>query len=765
MTRSLSKAKKIGLKKLAYSCCVLLLAFAPLSYAKANDEALEKRIDDILARMSLEEKIGQMSLRDWGIYEQDDMATIKQLVREGKVGGFLNVAFSSVDKQAFGELQRIAVEQSPNKIPLLFGQDVIHGYKTIFPIPLGQAASWNPNLVERGARIAAQEASTDGIRWTFAPMIDISRDPRWGRIAETLGEDPHLASVLGVAMTKGFQTDDPTQPTALAASGKHFAGYGADEGGRDYNAGYISEGLLRDVYLRPFKASVDAGMMTLMSSYSTLNDVPATGSKFLMQQILRDEWKFDGFVVSDWNAVLEMIPHGFARDEKHAAELAANAGIDFEMYTDSYEKHLPALIREGKFSLAQLDTAVRNMLRIKLRLGLWDNPYPRGGQEQVFLNKEFLAVARVSARESFVLLKNNQQRLPLNKKQTVAVIGPLADAPHEQLGTWIYDGDKKDSRTFLPAIQEYLGKNKVIYAQGLTHSRDTSTKGFAAALAAAKKADVIVYVGGEESILSGEGHSRGDIRLPGAQQQLIAQLAATGIPLVQVIMAGRPIQLDQTLAQSDALLMAWHPGTMAGPALVDVLFGEVSPSGRLPLTWPVAVGQIPIYYNHMNTGRPATDSNYTRIEKIGVGVFQHQPGNSSNLLDLGHKPQFPFGYGLTYSSFSYDKLQLSATEIALGKSLTASAVIKNTGKVAATEVVQLYVQDVVGDVTRPVRELKNFERVYLQPGESKTVSFILHTDELAFHNQAMQLVTEPGEFKLWIAADAESGLEGSFVVK
>lgn len=753
------------MKKLAHYCWLLLLVFVPLSGSAAQDPALEKHIDQLLARMSLEEKIGQMALRDWGMYDAKQVDEMKQAVRDGKIGGFLNVSFSNVDKHAFRELQRIAVEESPNKIPLLFGQDVIHGYKTIFPIPLGQAASWNPQLIEQGARVAAQEATADGIRWTFAPMIDISRDPRWGRIAETLGEDPHLASVLGVAMTKGFQTDDPTDPTSMAACGKHFVGYGAAEGGRDYNAGYISEGLLRDVYLRPFKAAIDAGMMTLMSSYSTLNDVPATGSKFLMRKILRDEWQFDGFVVSDWNAVLEMIPHGFARDEKHAAELSANAGIDFEMYTDSYEKHLPALIREGKFSVAQLDEAVRNMLRIKLRLGLWKNPYPRGGQEQIFLNEEFLAAARVAAQQSFVLLKNDKQRLPLNKNQTVAVIGPLADAPHEQLGTWIYDGDKKDTRTFLPALQQYLGSSKVIFAQGLTHSRDNSTKGFAAAIAAAKKADVVVYVGGEESILSGEGHSRGDIRLPGAQQQLLAELAATGKPLVQVIMAGRPIQLDQTLAQSDALLMAWHPGTMGGPALVDVLYGEVSPSGRLPLTWPVAVGQIPIYYNHMNTGRPATDSNYTRIDKIGVGVFQHQPGNSSNLLDYGHKPQFPFGYGLTYSNFSYDKLQLSATEISLGQTLTASAVIKNTGKVAATETVQLYVQDIVGDVTRPVRELKNFQRIHLQPGQLQTVTFTLHTDELAFHNQAMQLVTEPGEFNLWIAANAESGLQASFNVK
>ncbi len=751
----------------ALSTTVLVMALGVGSAVAADtntDQSVEARVEQLLARMSLQEKIGQMSLRDWGIYGADDVEGVKQAIREGRIGGFLNVAFSSVDTNAFAELQRIAVEESPNGIPLIFGQDVIHGYKTIFPIPLGQAATWNRDLVEQGARVAAEEATTMGIRWTFAPMIDISRDPRWGRIAETLGEDPYLASELGVAMVRGFQTDDPSQPNTLAACGKHFAAYGAAEGGRDYNSVYMGEGLLRNVFLPPFKAAIDAGMMTIMTSYSTLNDVPATGSAFLMQQILRDEWGFDGFVVSDWSSVTEMIPHGFARDEKHAAQLSANASVDFEMFTDTYEKYLPELIEEGKYTVAQLDQAVRNMLRIKLRLGLWEHPYPRGGADQVILNDDFLQAARVAAQQSFVLLKNDKRVLPLNKEQTVALIGPLADAPHEQLGTWIYDGDKRDTRTVLPALREYLGSDKVLYAPGLTFSRDRSTDGFAEALAAAQKADVIVYVGGEESILSGEGHSRGDIRLPGAQAELIARLAATGKPLVHVIMAGRPIQLDETLQQSDALMMAWHPGTMGGPALVDVLFGEVSPSGRLPQTWPVAVGQIPIYYNHMSTGRPATDDNYTRIDDIGIGVFQHQPGNSSNLLDLGHRPQFPFGYGLTYGQFEYSDLKISRNRLAMGESLEASALIKNTGRAEATEVVQLYVQDIVGSVTRPVRELKGFQRVTLKPGESRRVSFPLHTDDLAFYNQAMKKVTEPGDFNLWIAPHAETGLQTRFAV-
>ncbi|MCA0901163.1 beta-glucosidase BglX [Microbulbifer agarilyticus] len=745
-------------------------AVTPAAQVTQAETNIESRVQSLLAQMSTQEKIGQLALRDWGTYGASDMKAIKQAIREGRVGGFLNVSFSAVDDDAFAELQRIAVEESPLGIPLLFGQDVIHGYETIFPIPLGQAASWNPELIKNGARVAAQEASADGIRWTFAPMIDISRDPRWGRIAETLGEDPLLTSILGVAMVEGFQTANLADPSSLAACGKHFAGYGAAEGGRDYNSAYIPERLLRDIYLPPFKAGIDAGMQSIMSTYSTLNDVPGTGSPFLFKQILRDEWGFDGFVVSDWNAVMEMVPHGFARDAKHAATLAANAGIDMEMHTDTYEQFLPQLMDEGKFSEAQLDTAVANILRVKLRLDLWSNPYPRAKskteREQIIRNDDFLDAAKEAAKETFVLLKNHKQLLPLKKGQTVAVIGPLAEAAHDQLGTWIYNGDKKYSHTLLPALREMVGdEGEILYAAGLDYSRDTSTRGFKSALKAAKKADVILFIGGEEAILSGEGHSRGDIRLPGAQADLVAALAETGKPLAMVLLAGRPLQLDKTLEQADAVMMAWHPGTMAGPALADVLYGETSPSGRLPLSWPVGAGQIPIYYNHLATGRPATNENYTRIEKIGREVFQHQPGNSSNLLDYGHKPLFPFGYGLTYSAFAYKDLALSDTTMNPDGQITVSATLTNTGKVTATETAQLYVRDLVGSVSRPVRELKGFERITLNPGESRQVEFTLSPDQLAFHNADMQQVVEPGEFRVWIAPNAESGLEGGFTLK
>ena len=753
------------MKKLNRLMCSMLLSLAVPAISAPSEQEVERKIDEILSQMTLEQKIGQMALRDWGTYSAEQIPDVKQAVRDGKIGGFLNINFNTADDNAFAELQRIAVEESELGIPLIFGQDVIHGYKTIFPIPLGQAASWNPELIEAGARVAAQEATTDGIRWTFAPMIDVSRDPRWGRIAESLGEDPYLTSVLGVAMVNGFQGDDLTDPSSLAATGKHFAGYSGAEGGRDYNAAYIPEGTLRDVYLPPFKAAVDAGALSLMSSYNTLNNVPVTGSKFLLTDILRGEWGFDGFVVSDWNSVMEMIPHGYASDPKHAAQLAANAGIDFEMHTQTFEQHLATLIDEGKFSKKQLDQAVRNMLRAKVRMGLWQHPYPRGNQEKVILSKNNLAEAKKAAQQSFVLLKNDDALLPLSAAQTVAVVGPLADAPFEQLGTWIYNGDKKDTRTVLPAIRELVGDSKVIYAKGLDYSRDKNTAGFADAIKAAKKADVVLYIGGEEAVLSGEGHSRGDISLPGAQEQLITALAETGKPIAMVIMAGRPIELGQTLEQAQAIMMAWHPGTMGGPALAEVLYGKVSPSGRLPLTWPVAEGQIPIYYNHMSTGRPPSDENYTRIDKIEQGVFQHQPGNSSNLLDYGHKPQFPFGYGLTYSTFAYSDLKLSRNKLGMGESLKVTAVIKNTGKTTATEVAQLYVQDIVGSVTRPVRELKGFERVTLKPGKSERVEFTIHTDDLAFHNQNMELVTEPGAFNVWVAPSADSGLKGSFVIE
>ena len=728
----------------------------------ATVDPLEQRIEDLLAKMSLEEKIGQTAQRGTSSREKGLSEVLKEAVRQGKVGSVLNV----MNKEYVAELQRIAVEESPNGIPLIFARDVIHGFKTIFPIPLGQAASWNPLTVEKGSRIAAEEASTFGIRWTFAPMLDISRDPRWGRIAESPGEDPYLASVLGKAYVKGFQGDDLSSPTSLAACGKHFIGYGAGEGGRDYNTAQIPENLLRDVYLKPFKAIQEAGVASYMSSFNDINGIPATANKFLLKEVLRDEWGFDGIVVSDWNSVTEMIAHGYAEDAKAAARRAANAGLDMEMTSTAYEENLRSLIEEGKFTEAQLDDMVRHILRVKLQLGLFENPHFDKNQEGVILSEENLAAAKEAAIQSMVLLKNQQNLLPLSKEvKKVAVIGPLADAAREQLGTWTFDGEKKDSRTPVPAIQEYLGKNKVIFEPGLSYSRDRKKEGFAKAIAAAKKSDVILFFGGEEAILSGEAHSRADINLPGAQEELINELSKTGKPIVLVIMAGRPITLGNVLDKVNSVLMAWHPGTMAGPALSDVLFGEASPSGRLPVTWPRAVGQIPIYYNHVNTGRPADSSNFVHIDDIPIEAWQSSLGNNSHYLDLGFTPQYPFGYGLTYTTFQYDKLNISRPAIALGDSLGVTAEITNTGSKAGTETVQLYVRDLVGDLVRPIRELKGFKQLTLEPGQTETVTFALHTNELGFYNQEMEYVTEPGEFHLWVGQNAAEGLQGSFEVK
>lgn len=730
----------------------------PISDTIAQDP-LEQRIESLLSKMTLEEKIGQTAQRGTSSREKGLSEELKEAVRKGRVGSVLNV----MNKDYVEELQRIAVEESPNGIPLIFARDVIHGFKTIFPIPLGQAASWNPDIVEKGARIAAIEASTYGIRWTFAPMLDISRDARWGRIAESPGEDPYLASVLGKAYVKGFQGDNLANPTSLAACAKHFLGYGAAEGGRDYNTAIISDQLLRDVYLAPFKAVKEAGVASYMSSFNDINGIPATGHKFLLTDVLRKQWGFDGIVVSDWNSVTEMIVHGFAEDSKDAAFKAITAGLDMEMTSRAYEENLASLIKEGFITEAQLDAVVRNILRIKFRLGLFDNPHFQRNRDSVILSEEHLNAAKEAAIASMVLLKNDKNILPVSKTvKKVAVIGPLADAAREQLGTWTFDGDKKDSHTPVPALKAFLGENRVIYEPGLTYSRQKDKGEFAKAIDAAKRSEVILFFGGEEAILSGEAHSRADISLPGAQEELLLELSKTGKPIVLIIMAGRPVTISRVLDKVDAVLMAWHPGTMAGPAITEVLFGEASPSGRLPVTWPIASGQIPIYYNHPNTGRPADPATFVQMDKIPIEAWQSSLGNTSHYLDLGYTPQFPFGYGLSYTTFDYKNIRVSSKEISLGDSISITAQIQNTGQRAGRETVQLYVRDLVGSLVRPVRELKGFRQIYLQPGEEKTISFTLHTSELGFHNYDNVYVTERGEFHVWVARNAQEGLQESF---
>lgn len=717
----------------------------------------EHQIESLLKQMTLEEKIGQMNQ----ISPYGDPAQIADLVRKGEVGSLLNI----VDPTALNALQQVAIEESRMKIPLIIGRDVIHGFKTIFPIPLGQAASFNPQLVEDGARVAAIEASSRGVRWTFAPMVDIARDPRWGRIAESLGEDTYLTSVLGAAMIKGFQGDDLSDPTSIAACPKHFVGYGAAEGGRDYNSTFLTERQLRNVYLPPFEAAVKAGAATFMTSFNDNDGVPSTGNKFILDQVLRKEWHFDGFVVSDWASVKEMIPHGFCKDEKEAAEKAINAGVDMEMVSYTYVNQVKALLDEGKVKMATIDNAVRNILRIKFRLGLFENPYVDTTASSVLYAEQHLQKAKEAAVQSAILLKNEEGVLPLSENiQTIAVVGPMAHAPHDQMGTWVFDGDKNHTQTPLDALRKTYGeKIRILYAEGTAYSRDKSTEGIPAAVAVARQADVVLAFVGEEAILSGEAHCLADLHLQGAQSELIAAVAKTGKPVVTVVMAGRPLTIARDVELSKAVLYNFHPGTMGGPAIADLLFGKAVPSGKLPVTFPRVVGQIPLYYSHKNTGRPYSGTE-TLLDGIQREAGQTSLGNTSFYLDAGDAPLYPFGYGLSYTTFAYDNLKVSAESVKVSDVLSVSCDISNTGAYDATEIVQLYVQDCYASVTRPVKELKRFGRIALKAGEKKTLTFSLPVEELAFYTIDMKKEVETGEFRLWIGPNSRDGLQATFVV-
>lgn len=721
----------------------------------STDEVIAHKVDSLLAQMTLEEKLGQMNqLSPWNY---DELA---ERVRKGEVGSILNY----VDAETVNKIQKVAVEESRLGIPLLMARDVIHGYKTIFPIPLGQAASFDPEVVREGARVAAVEASADGIRWTFAPMIDISRDPRWGRIAESCGEDPYLTAVMGAAMVKGFQGDSLNDPTSIAACAKHFVGYGAAESGRDYNSTYLTERQLRNVYLPPFKAAAEAGCATFMTSFNDNDGVPSTANRFILKDVLRNEWKYDGMVVTDWASAQEMINHGFCANEQEVAEKSLTAGVDMEMVSETFIKNLKQSLSENRVSMADIDNAVRNVLRLKYRLGLFENPYISTSQEVKYAEAH-LAAAQKAVERSVILLKNNNQTLPLQGVRTVAVVGPLADAPYEQMGTWVFDGEKEQTRTPLRALKEMYGNQvKILYEPALAYSRDKDKSRFPQAVSIARQADVVLAFVGEEAILSGEAHSLADLNLQGAQSELIQALSATGKPVVTVVMAGRPLTIGKEVALSSSLLYAFHPGTMGGPALADILFGKVNPSGKTPVTFPKMVGQIPMYYAHNHTGRPALEKEML-IDEIPVGAGQTSIGCRSFFLDAGTSPLFPFGYGLSYTTFSYADLQLKNAQLTAADTLTVSAAITNTGKYEGTEVVQLYVQDKVGSVTRPVKELKGFQRVTLQAGETKRVSFSLPVKELAFWNLNMDYVVEPGDFTVWVAPHSQEGLSADFMVK
>jgi beta-glucosidase len=724
---------------------VLLTALMMPVVASSPQSDIEKKIDVIIKQMTLEEKLGQLQQLD-GHADGNFRPEHVELARKGLLGSTLNVRGA----KNVNELQRAAFEQSRLKIPLLFGFDVIHGYRTIFPIPLGETASWDPKAVERAAAVAAAEARAAGVHWTFAPMVDIARDARWGRIAEGAGEDPYLGSVMARARVRGFQGSDYGAQDKVLACAKHWVAYGAAEAGRDYNTTDVSEATLREVYFPPFKAALDAGVGTFMSAFNDLNGVPTSANTFTLTRVLRDEWKFDGFVVSDYESVKELMNHGFAAGEAEAAREALAAGVDMEMVSRLYNKHGAQLVREGKLSQKTIDEAVRRILRIKFRLGLFEKSYADEARERaVIFSPEHIAAARLVAARSMVLLKNERETLPLSKSlKSVAVIGPLADDRLNMIGSWSGDGKAEDAVTLLAGIKSKVGPQaKVSYSKGCEISGD-NTEGFAEAVRVAGESDAVIVAVGESADMSGEASSRSSLDLPGRQLDLIKALIATGKPVVVVLMNGRPLTINWVAEHAPAILETWFAGTQAGNAIADVLFGDVNPGGKLPVTFPRAVGQLPLYYNHKSTGRPPDLNNkYT-----------------SKYLDVPWTPLFPFGHGLSYTRFRIEKLQLSARSIRADAKLTVSVEVENAGNRAGDEVVQLYIKDVASSVTRPVKELRGFERITLLPGERRRVEFALTPEHLGFYNRDMRFAVEPGAFKVFVGNNSVDLLEASFEV-
>ena len=745
----------------------LFIALAAMVACQPKDP-VERQIDDLLAQMTLEEKIAQMTQVNGGKVSDD----IADQVRAG-AGSMLN----SVGAEA-NYYQRIAVEESRLGIPMIFARDVIHGFRTIFPIPLGQAATFDPAVVEEGARIAAEEAMQAGLRWTFSPMVDVARDPRWGRVAEGYGEDTYLASVMGAAAVRGYQGNDSI--VRMAACVKHFAGYAASEGGRDYNSTWIPEVQLRETYLPPFKAAIDAGSLSIMCAFNDLNGVPASGNKHLNVDILRNEWQFDGVLVSDWASLQNMNNQGNSANLKEATKLCVDAQMDMDMESQGYPRHLKELVEEGKVSEETIDNCVRNILRMKFRLGLFDNPYCYNENPEYF-TPEALAAAQKAAEESAVLLKNNGI-LPIANRQspiTILVCGPMANAPHEQNGTWCFDKDDAMTITPMMAFRELAkaGKIRLIEQKGEHWSREFNKENIATLARLAKQADVVLYFAGEESILSGEARCRADLNLPGDQSEQIRAIKATGKPVVLTVMAGRPLCIRQDIDRADAVLYAFHGGTMQGPALANLIMGEVAPSGRLPMTFPMDEGQIPFYYNYKMPSRVMAKSPKL-INDIPIRAYQFSVGESSYWLEYGNKPEYPFGYGLTYTTFEYGPVTLSDTVLLTPDSrlpIKVSCEITNTGKRDAVAVPQLYIRDLVGSLTRPLRELKGFQRIEIPAGESRTVSFTITEEDLAYWHLAEGVTlgadgeyafsAEPGDFHVWIAPNAAEGQAAKFTLK
>lgn len=742
---------------------VVLLAASLAAAQPKSDQEIEGKINALIRKMTIEEKAGQLT--QMGLTPES-----LELARQGRAGSFLGV----LGAKQTNDVQHAVMEHSRLKIPLIFGYDVIHGYRTVFPVPLASAGSFDMPLLEQAERIAAKEATASGVKWVFAPMVDIARDPRWGRIVEGSGEDPYLGSQVAAAKVRGFQGKSMADPDSVVACAKHYVAYGAVEGGRDYNTVDISERLLREVYLPPFHAAVNAGAGTLMSAFNDLNGIPGVANHHTLTDILRNEWHFDGFVVSDWGAVHELLAHGTAADDSQAALEALKAGVDMDMVDNAY-RNIPELVKSGKLPMSVVDEAVRRVLRVKFRAGLFDHPYADPAREATdLLAPESLATARQLAQESMVLLENKGDLLPLKKEQTVAVIGPLADDKASQLGPWAGDGRAKDAVTPLEGIAAKIGKEHVVYAKGVdippfehgvgagvVAPAPPSATGVVGqesgrpaniddAVEAARKADVALVFVGELAGMTGEASSRATLDLPGDQRKLIDAVVATGKPVILVLESGRPLDISWAPAQVSAILQAWFPGVQAGNAIADVLFGDVSPSGRLAVSWPRSVGQIPVYYNHNNTGRPSAPDRW-----------------HTGYLDMSREPLYPFGYGLSYTKFTYRNLKASVETSGASHAgvLHVTAAIENSGNRKATEVVQLYVHDRVAPTSRPVRELKGFERVPLSPGESKTVSFDVNEKDLGSYDPEMRWMVPSGTYDVWVAPDSSSGIHGTFEVK
>ena len=748
----------------------LVVVTAGLQAQKAPRD-MDRFIDQLMKKMTLEEKIGQLNLPVTGEITtgQAKSSDVAKRIRNGEVGGLFNL--KGVER--IREVQRQAVEESRLGIPLLFGMDVIHGYETIFPIPLGLSCTWDMKAIEESARIAAVEASADGISWTFSPMVDVSRDPRWGRVSEGNGEDPFLGAAIARAMIRGYQGKDMSRNDEIMACVKHFALYGASEAGRDYNTVDMSRQRMFNEYMLPYQAAVEAGVGSVMASFNEVDGVPATGSKWLMTDVLRKQWGFDGFVVTDYTGINEMIDHGMG-DQQTVAALALNAGVDMDMVSDAFSGTLKKSVEEGKVSAAAIDAACRRILEAKYKLGLFDNPYKycdvNRPKKQIF-TKEHRAIARKTASESFVLLKN-EGVLPLSKKGTIAVVGPLANTRSNMPGTWSVAAVLDNAPSLVEGLREVVGdRAKVVTAKGsnligdadyekratmfgreLHRDNRTDRELLDEALKVAAGADVIVAALGESSEMSGESSSRTNLEMPDVQRALLQELLKTGKPVVLVLFTGRPLVLTWEEEHVPAILNVWFGGSEAAYAISDVLFGDVNPSGKLTATFPQNVGQIPLFYNHKNTGRPLQEGRW--FEKF-----------RSNYLDVSNEPLYPFGYGLSYTTFAYSDIHLSSTEMSADGELTATVTVTNTGSRDGAEVVQLYIRDLVGSITRPVKELKGFEKIFLKAGESRKVSFSITPELLKFYNYDLQFVCEPGDFDVMIGGNSRDVKKARFLLK